>query len=160
MEIIYAESIDQIEEARKLFREYESFLNVDLNFQNFETELALLPGKYAPPGGALFLAVNQGDIIGCGALRRFDNIGKNVCEMKRLFVRNKARGSGAGKKLALRIIKEGIDLGYSTMVLDTLNRLSKAMELYQSIGFVQTKPYYENPLPDVVYWRKNLVKTG
>jgi len=156
MKIIHAKSDQEMDQARELFREYESFLGVSLDFQDFQTELAGLPGKYAHPDGALFLAMNHGRVIGCGALRRLGPKEKNRCEMKRLFLRPDARGHGTGKKLALRIIEEAVFLGYSAMFLDTLHRLSEAMTLYEGIGFVQTPPYYDNPMPDVVYWTLDL----
>lgn len=156
MHIIYAKSDKQIDAVRELFQEYESFLGLNLDFQDFERELASLPGKYTQPDGALFLAVNHGQAIGCGALRRFGEIGKNVCEMKRLFVRQEARGQGTGRKLALKIIEEAVHLGYSSMVLDTLERLNSAMKLYESMGFVTIQPYYDNPLSGVVYLKKEL----
>ena len=156
MNIIKAKTRYEIDEARRLFREYEAYLNVDLNFQQFESELANLPGKYAPPSGTLLLAKDRQKTIGCGALRRLGAIKDRTCEMKRLYVCPEGRGLGIGKQIAKRLIQEGVRLGYSTMVLDTLNRLDAAIHLYESLGFVRTGPYYDNPLPDVVYWELNL----
>lgn len=156
MNIIYAQSDNEIEMVRKLFREYEAFLGVNLNFQDFESELASLPGKYSPPDGALFLAMKGERAMGCGALRRFGPSRNSTCEMKRLFVRPEARGLGVGKQLAMRLVEEGVRLGYSAILLDTLERLKAAIALYESIGFVPTKPYYQNPLPGVVYWKLEL----
>ena len=156
MHIIHARSSEEIDTVRKLFREYESFLGVDLDFQDFESELESLPGKYAPPDGALLLAMEGKHVVGCGALRRFGLIKNNTCEMKRLFVLPAFRGLGKGRQLALRLVEEAVRLGYSTMLLDTLERLTAAIALYKSIGFVRTKPYYENPLPGVVYWKLDL----
>ena len=153
MDIIHAQSPREIEEVRKLFREYEAFLGVDLCFQEFESELANLPGKYAPPYGALLLAVDGGRALGCGALRRFGPQGDLVCEMKRLYVRPEARRRGVGRRIAERLIEEGVLRGYSAMVLDTLEKLSDAMRLYESLGFVRTGAYYDNPLPGATYWR-------
>jgi putative acetyltransferase len=148
-----AQSPDEIEEVRHLFWEYEIFLGEDLSFQGFEDELAALPGKYAPPTGALFIAVNGEGTAGCVALRKLEDA---VCEMKRLFVRPQFRGRGLGRQLAVRIVDQAIRLGYSMMLLDTLDRLEKAMKLYESLGFVRTEPYYHNPLPGVVYWKLDL----
>ncbi|MFO8085396.1 MAG: hypothetical protein R6U27_13875 [Desulfobacterales bacterium] len=88
MEIVHANSSLEIDEIRRLFREYESFLDVDLSFQQFESELESLPGKYAPPKGVLLLASNGQEALGCGALRRFGPILEHSCEMKRLYVRD------------------------------------------------------------------------
>jgi putative acetyltransferase len=153
VKITAAQSPDEIEEVRRLFWEYETFLGEDLSFQGFEDELATLPGKYGPPTGALFIAVNGEETAGCVALRKLEHA---VCEMKRLFVRPQFRGRGLGRELAARIVDEAIRLGYSVMLLDTLDRLDRAMMLYESLGFVRTEPYYHNPLPGVVYWKLDL----
>jgi GNAT superfamily N-acetyltransferase len=154
MNIIHAQTPDQIDVIRELFREYESFLGVDLCFQSFEEELETLPGKYAPPTGALLLAMVADHAAGCVAVRGLDS---RVCEMKRLFVRPQHRGNGLGYALTKAIIREAIKLGYTVMRLDTLDRLKEAMRLYSSQGFIQIGPYYENPLPGVVYWELNLM---
>jgi len=154
MKIKRAESPDEMDEVRRLFREYEAFLDVDLCFQSFEEELAGLPGKYAPPDGILLLAWNGQEAVGCGALRKLDN---GTCEMKRLFVKPRFRELGLGTTLAKRLIDKATRLGYSTMLLDTLDRLKAAMVIYESLGFVRTEPYYRNPLADVVYWKLDLI---
>ena len=156
MTIITVSSPQKIQEVKRLFREYEAFLNVDLCFQAFESELANLPGKYAPPSGTLLLAMDGQKALGCGALRRFGPIQDNTCEMKRLYVCPEARGRGMGGDIARRLVQEGVRLGYNTMLLDTLDRLVSAIHLYESLGFVRTSPYYDNPLPGVVYWRLDL----
>jgi putative acetyltransferase len=156
MNIIYAKSEKEIDEVLRLFREYEAYLNVDLCFQQFELELANLPGKYAPPSGTLLLAMDGQKAVGCGALRRLGSIQDRTCEMKRLYVCPKARGMGVGRKITRRLIQEAVKLGYFAIVLDTLDRLKVAIHLYESLGFVRTKPYYDNPLPDVVYWKLDL----
>jgi len=155
MEIVRAENREQIKVARVLFREYEQFLKVDLCFQNFVAELADLPGKYAPPEGALFLAMNGSEAGGCVALRKIE---PGICEMKRLYVRPEQRGNGLGRRLADRIIEEGARLGYRRMRLDTLERLTEAVRLYLSLGFAQIPAYYDNPLPGVLYWELDLAK--
>ena len=152
-EIVHAESAESIGAARALFREYAASLGFDLAFQDFDRELASLPGGYAPPEGCLLLARCGGRPAGCVGLRK---LADGVCEMKRLYVCPEGRGLGIGKQIAMRLIHEGIRLGYSTMVLDTLNRLEAAIHLYESLGFVRTDPYYDNPLPDVVYWKLDL----
>jgi GNAT superfamily N-acetyltransferase len=155
MKIYPAHIPNHIDQVRALFREYEAFLHVDLCFQSFEQELACLPGKYAPPEGALFLALEDEIPAGCVALRKFK---EGNGEMKRLFVRPAFRGRGLGRILAERIIAEAVQLGYGCILLDTLDRLKAAMRLYESLGFVKTEPYYPNPLPDVVYWKLDLNK--
>ena len=136
-----------------MFREYAELLGVDLCFQGFEAELRELPGKYAPPGGALLVAYHEGAGAGCVAMR---DLGHGVCEMKRLFVRPRFRGLRLGKRLAEAIIMSARELGYSTMRLDTLGRLTEAMRLYDRLGFRRIPAYYENPLPGVVYWELDL----
>jgi ribosomal protein S18 acetylase RimI-like enzyme len=136
--------------VRALFREYAEELGVDLCFQGFEEELASLPGKYGPPSGALLLAEDQG----CVALR---DVGGGVCEMKRLYVRPSERGLGVGRKLAVAILARGAKLGYHEMVLDTLDHLTAAIQLYRELGFIERDPYYVNPLPAVVYMGKRLL---
>lgn len=155
MRIKQAQTKIEIEEVRSLFREYEAFLDVDLCFQSFEEELASLPGKYSRPSGDLFIALDGEKIVGCVAVRK---LADGECEMKRLFVRPEARGKGLGRKLAHEIIKTARELGYSLMRLDTLDKLPKAMHLYEALGFRRTEPYYENPLPGVVYWELALTE--
>ncbi len=144
--------------VRTLIREYLDFLGVDLSFQDIETELAGLPGKYAPPSGTLLLASvtrspGSGEAAGCGALR---DLGDGICEMKRLFVRPAYRGYGIGRLLAERLLAEGRALGYRAMRLDTLNRLGEAVALYRTLGFRTIPPYCENPLPGAMFWEKVL----
>ncbi|HPE60627.1 MAG TPA: GNAT family N-acetyltransferase [Thiolinea sp.] len=133
---------------RQLFREYQAFLNVDLCFQDFENELATLPGKYAPPGGELLAAMDGDRMLGCIALRPLEG---EVCEMKRLYVRPEARGSGLGRELALVIIQTAREQGYARMRLDTLELLHEAMQLYEQLGFRRISPYYNNPLSGVAF---------
>ncbi len=153
MRIKHAQTPNEIEVIRRLFREYEAYLNVDLCFQSFEEELAGLPGKYAHPSGALLIGLIRNKVVGCVAVRRLDD---GVCEMKRLFVRPEARRTGGGRQLANEIITVARALGYARMRLDTLDRLTHAMRLYESLGFQRIQPYYENPLPGVVYWELQL----
>lgn len=152
--IVQAESPEQIEETRRLFREYEAWLGVDLCFQSFETELANLPGKYAPPMGRLFLAIVDEKIAGCIALRKLDD---ETCEMKRLFVREAFRGLRLGKTLIEKVISEAKNIGYERMRLDTLpDKMPKAVELYNSYGFQKIAPYYENPHKETLFMEKIL----
>ena len=156
MEIIPATTEEHLRAVRALFREYMRFLDVDLCFQGFEEELAGLPGKYAPPEGALFLAV-EGAEVGCVALRALE---LGVCEMKRLFVRPEWRGRGLGRALAEAIIAAAAAKGYAVMRLDTLPKLQDAIRLYARLGFRTVAPYYLNPLPGVSYWEIELNAHG
>lgn len=153
MEIRQAVTKSDFEEVRTLFREYEAFLDVDLCFQSFEEELAGLPGKYAPPSGDLLIALDGDEVLGCVALRPLD---LGICEMKRLYVRPIARGTGLGRQLAQAIIESAGKLGYRTMRLDTLEKLTAALGLYTALGFKEAQPYYNNPLNGVVYLEKDL----
>ena len=149
MKVIHASSPHEIDQARRLFREYEAWLNLDLCFQNFEKELAELPGAYAPPGGRLLLAFDDNELAGCVALRRLDD---NVCEMKRLFLRPQFHGRGLGRELAERIIEEGRAIGYQKMRLDTLSeQMGSAIKLYRALGFQEIAPYYKNPVPGALF---------
>jgi putative acetyltransferase len=148
-----AESAEQIEEARALFREYSEQLGVDLCFQGFEQELAGLPGEYAPPKGRLLLASHGGSPIGCAALR---DLGGGACEMKRLYVRSEGRGVGVGRRLAEALIAEARAIGYTLMRLDTLPQMREALILYRSLGFYEIGPYRFNPVEGTVYLEKRL----
>lgn len=153
IEILSATTPSHIHTIRDLFREYEQVLQVDLCFQHFEAELSGLPGKYDPPGGCLLLAIANGHPAGCVAMRP---LAKSICEMKRLYVRPAYAGQGMGKKLALTVIKQAGAAGYTRMRLDTLKKLRPALGLYASLGFRKCPPYYENPLPGVVYLERDL----
>jgi ribosomal protein S18 acetylase RimI-like enzyme len=150
LKLAHAESDEQIAQARELFLEYAAALGVDLCFQNFDEELATLPGEYAPPGGCLLLAMDetQGATAGCVALRKID---EETCEMKRLYVRPLFRGTGSGKWLALEIIEEARLLGYARMRLDTLPSMRQAIKLYRSLGFQPTEAYRHNPVEGAMF---------
>lgn len=139
-----------IGDARVLMRRYASWTGVDLCFQNFEAEMAALPGKYVPPGGQLWLARDGcGTAKGVIAVRPID---ATVCEMKRLWVEPDTQGSGLGRALATTAIAFARDAGYAQMKLDTLRkRMPAAISLYQTLGFVECEPYVHNPEPDVLY---------
>ena len=145
-----ATSDADIAAARELFVEYQAWLGVDLCFQGFATELATLPGDYAPPRGRLLLARTSDDdeIAGCIALRPLDD---ERCEMKRLFVRLDHHGGGIGRRLIEGLIGEARRIGYRTMVLDTLPQMRAAQHLYQAFGFRDIPAYYHNPTPGVRY---------
>ena len=156
MNLVPARTGDDIETARALFRDYQRFLGVDLDFQGFAEELVTLPGRYAPPRGRLLLARDGAHAAGVVALRSLEEEG--ACEMKRLFVRPAYRGQGWGRWLATQIIHEATALDYAVMRLDTLDTLERAMQLYETLGFQRCAPYYANPLPSVVYWERALSK--
>ncbi len=143
MMIRSAASEADIGDVRSLFREYAEWLAVDLSFQNFEEELAALPGDYAPPGGRLLIAVEESRVAGCVALRGWAD---DICEMKRLYVRPEFRGTGLGRRLVLAIMDEARTIGYRRMRLDTLPQMGEAHRLYESLGFVETEPYRYNPI--------------
>ncbi|PID40243.1 MAG: GNAT family N-acetyltransferase [Proteobacteria bacterium] len=153
IDLLEATSPTDIQTVQELFREYEQFLQVDLCFQQFEAELAGLPGKYALPRGALLLATESGAAVGCVAIRP---LGETVCEMKRLYIRPAYLGLGIGRRLATAVIDKARDAGYLHMVLDTLDKLKPALALYRSLGFAERPAYYENPLPGVIYMELNL----
>jgi len=138
-----------------LFTEYAQSLEVDLCFQDFNHELAVLPGKYAQPDGRLYLAYWNDQIAGCVALRRYDT---NRAELKRLFIRAEFRGLGISKFLITRIIQDAKDIGYESILLDTLNTMKPAINLYQSFGFDEIDPYYDNPLEGATYFCLNLTQ--
>ncbi|HSS45183.1 MAG TPA: GNAT family N-acetyltransferase [Thermoanaerobaculia bacterium] len=143
----------EIELVRTLFREYQQTLGIDLCFQNFEQELARLPGDYAPPSGRLLLASSDHEIAGCVALRKIE---EDVCEMKRLYVRNAFRGQGVGRKLAEAILGEARRIGYRKMRLDTMPSMRAAIPLYRSLGFSEIAPYRVNPVEGALFMEKDL----
>jgi ribosomal protein S18 acetylase RimI-like enzyme len=143
--------------TRALFQEYAQALGVDLCFQNFDAELAALPGDYAEPGGCLLLAYVGDALAGCGAFRPLpDHDDANACEMKRLFVRPGFRRFGLGRHLAQELMDRAAQVGYSAMLLDTLDDMEAARELYASLGFEEVPPYYFNPLPGAHYLKARL----
>jgi len=145
MRIVEANTHEDVDHARTLFKEYEAGLGISLCFQNFDHELKNLPGDYAPPDGRLLLAKDDNDqIAGCIAMRKHS---PGICEMKRLFVRPAYRSTGLGRVLVNTIIDEARKLGYTHMRLDTIpGKMDKAIALYQSIGFVEIEPYCQNPV--------------
>ena len=153
-EITQATTEAQIEQTRALFREYEAWLGMSLCFQSFEEEVATLPGRYAPPGGRLYLAYEGDEPIGCIALREIE---PGICEMKRLFLRESARGLGLGVRLIEQVIADAREIGYAKMRLDTYPpKMGKAVSLYEAHGFHEIPPYYDNPHDGVLYMEKML----
>jgi putative acetyltransferase len=152
--IVQAQSPEDIDRARSLFEEYAAWLGIDLCFQNFGKELAELPGKYAPPNGRLFLAFDGDQLAGCVALRE---LGDGACEMKRLYVRPAFRGQGFGRELTDAVIDAAREIGYVKLRLDTLpGRMDRAVVMYRSRGFQQIEPYYDNPVAGVTFMELSL----
>ncbi len=157
VQLVQAVSAEQLLQARSLFQEYAELLGVDLGFQQFDAELADLPGDYAPPAGALLLAYVDGAPAGCGALRPLADVDyANACEMKRLFVRRAFRRFGLGRLLAQALMEEAVRAGHSVMLLDTLDDMEAARGLYGSLGFEPIAPYYFNPVPGAHYLKVQL----
>lgn len=153
-----ARSDDDFQVAARLFREYQEYIDADLCFQDFEAELEQLARMYGPPGGCLLLArAHDGKPVGCVGVRGNDD---RVCEMKRLYVREAARGTGLGRRLAEAILAQAGELGYRTMRLDTLPKMRAAQALYRSLGFRETEPYYGNPIEGTVYMQAELAAAG
>jgi ribosomal protein S18 acetylase RimI-like enzyme len=148
-------SANDIPAVAGLFRTYADALGVDLAYQGFAAELASLPGTYAPPAGALLIAVSAaGDPLGCVAVRPLAEPG--VCEMKRLHTLPAARGGGIGRALAIAAMEAATEAGYVTLRLDTLPTMIAAQALYRQLGFEITPPYYDSPVPGTIFMRKIL----
>jgi ribosomal protein S18 acetylase RimI-like enzyme len=148
IEIVQAQSEEELAHIRQLFREYAASLDFSLCFQGFEKELAELPGDYALPGGRLLLAREGAETVGCVALRK---IRDGVCEMKRLYVRPALRGQHLGRRLAEEVIAEARTIGYRAMRLDTLPSMKEAIALYESLDFRHIQPYRFNPHAGAIY---------
>jgi len=158
--LVVPDTPDLLDATREIFREYAASLAVDLCFQNFEAELHDLPGDYDSPAGHLLLAFVDGALAGCGALRPLGGTDyPNACEMKRLFVRPAFRRFGLGRAMAGALIDEARRAGYSAMLLDTLDEMESARELYASLGFEEIPPYYFNPIPGAHYLKVDLDAT-
>ena len=153
IKLISAESNEHLSIIRELFLEYATSLGFSLCFQDFDKELAGLPGEYSLPDGRLLLALDDTNAIGCVALRKLD---EGICEMKRLYVKSSIRGKGLGKKLVNAISEEAVKIGYTKMRLDTVPKMKEAISLYRSIGFNEIKPYRENPIEGALYMELDL----
>ena len=152
--IRHAETEADLDTARHLFRAYAESLDFDLDFQDFEAEMAALPGPYAPPDGAILMAEVGGEAVGVVALQPLDDEG--ACEMKRLYVTPEYRNHGIGRALATAIVEVARTLGYDVMRLDTVASMTTARRLYRSLGFDERDAYYHNPLEDAVYMERTL----
>ena len=152
-EIRWAMIPGDIMTVRNLFKEYADSLNFELDFQDFREELATLPGKYAPPLGSILVAKQNGETVGCVAVRP---LGEEICEMKRLFVKPAHRGRRIGRELALAIIAEAKRVGYKAMRLDTVEAMKEASALYRALGFQPIDAYCYNPLPGAMFFELKL----
>lgn len=153
IEIRTAQFPAHLDTVRAIFREYADSLNIDMGFQDFNQELAELPGKYAPPRGTVLLAWQDGEVIGCAAMRPID---QHIGEMKRLYVRPAGRRLALGKRLAVSIIDAAKEAGYRQMRLDTLPSMTAAQALYASLGFADIPAYVFNPIPGTRYLELDL----
>jgi ribosomal protein S18 acetylase RimI-like enzyme len=154
-EILPVRTPSDLEDAIKLIRAYVDRLGLDLSFQDFDAEMAAMPGKYAPPAGELLLARSpEGLPIGCVGLRPLAASG--CCEMKRLYVAGEARGAGLGEALMRAALTAAERIGYREMRLDTLPGMSQALALYRKHGFSPIAPYYDNPVRGAVFMSRKL----
>lgn len=157
MDLLTPSLPEEMDAVRQIFQEYADSLNVDLEFQGFETEIAALPGDYAPPRGQLLLARVDGAIAGCCALRPLDDCDyPNAAEMKRLYVRKAFRGFGLGRQLAEAMLDLARQAGYNHVLLDTLDDMESARALYMDLGFEPIEPYYHNPIAGAHYLKADL----
>lgn len=153
MQIIVARTPEQYQAAVFLFKEYAQGLGIDLQFQQFDQELQVIPTRYGPPQGELWLVQDGDQWIGCAALKQLD---EQTCELKRMYIQPAYRGQGLGDQLMELALAAGRVLGYQVMKLDSLRRLTPALKLYQRFGFDETAPYNYNPEADVVYFERRL----
>jgi putative acetyltransferase len=157
VKIIPAGTNEEVGEAKTLLEEYSASLDFDLVFQNFQEELAGLPGDYAAPHGCLLLAWHGNQVAGCVALRKIEG---DICEMKRLYVRPAFRNRGVGKCLARTVIAQAKEVGYVRMRLDTVPAMKEAQGLYESLGFKRIPPYRHNPVPGAAFLELDLNPRG
>lgn len=152
-EYLKAESREQLEIARELFMEYARSLEFSLGFQDFEEEIAGMPGHYGPPAGCILLVFVGREPAGCVALRKLE---EGICEMKRLYVRPGYRRRGIGRTLSEKIIEEARKIGYHKMRLDTLSSMKEAISIYREMGFYDIEPYRYNPFEHAVFLEMNI----
>ncbi|UWD48020.1 GNAT family N-acetyltransferase [Clostridioides difficile] len=153
LKFVEANDLENLENVKILFTEYSNSLNIDLCFQDFNNELKTLPGKYKKPLGSLILAFVDENLAGCVALKKLED---DVCELKRLYVRDKFRGLKIGKILLEEIVKEAKKIGYTYMRLDTLPSMKSAQGLYEKVGFYDINPYTYNPIEGARYMELKL----
>jgi ribosomal protein S18 acetylase RimI-like enzyme len=154
IELVQPTTAHELAITAELFQEYGDSLGIDLSFQDLATEIQTLPGLYAPPRGALLLALADGQAAGCCALRPLDEVDDpNASEMKRLYVRPAFRRFGLGRQLAEATLDAGRRMGYAAVLLDTLDDMEAARTLYEDLGFEEVPPYYHNPIAGAHYLR-------
>jgi GNAT superfamily N-acetyltransferase len=157
IQLVTPDSAVLFDATREIFSEYADGLGIDLCFQHFDDELARLPGDYRAPSGGLLLAFVGGALAGCGAFRLLADVDyANACEMKRLYVRPAFRRFGLGRLLAQALMEQASEAGHSVMLLDTLDAMEAARELYASLGFEEVPPYYYNPIAGAHYLKAGL----
>ena len=142
--------------CRERYKDIPWLVDEIFGYQALEEELKGLAKKYGPPNGKTFLALLDGKIVGGGAWRRISN---NTCEMKRVFVRDKAKGRGLGRRIADALIASARTEGFQLMLLDTVNRMTEAQAMYSSLGFERCPPYQSYPdslMPFLVFMQKHL----
>ena len=145
-----ADDSQAIEQVRQYFRNYAAWLGVDLSYQNFDQEMASLPGTYSVPEGRLFFAEVDGQPAGCVGVRPLPD-SEGVCEMKRLYVDPEKRGHGVGNALALAAIKAAKEIGYRKLIIDTLPSMRMAVKLYRELGFTEAPSYYKTPVEGTMF---------
>jgi carbonic anhydrase len=150
-----ANDTEALEQVRQYFRNYAAWLGVDLSYQNFDQEMASLPGAYAEPQGRLFFAEVAGRPAGCVGVRPLPD-SEGVCEMKRLYVTPEERGHGVGARLAMAAIKAAKEIGYRKILLDTLPNMRMAVKLYRELGFTETPGYYQTPVEGTMFMALDL----
>ena len=157
IQLITPSTASELQSTRAIFQEYAQELGVDLCFQNFDAELNDLPGDYAAPQGALLLAMVDGKLAGCCALRPLlSSDYPNACEMKRLYVRGSYRRLGLGRQLAEAVLDAARVAGYHHVLLDTLSEMESARALYADLSFEEIAPYYHNPIAGAHYLKVTL----
>ena len=153
IKIQFAQSEKDYYTTKILFKEYANSLDFSLSFQDFDKELENIPGKYKKPDGCIILACKNSDSIGCVGMRPLDGI---TCEIKRLYIKPDYRGFGLGKLLTKKVLEYCIERGYIKVFLDTTSSMESAINIYKSLGFLETSPYYNNPLSNVIFFELNL----
>jgi len=153
IKIAFAKTQKDYFNAKVLFKEYAKSLDFSLSFQDIDKELENIPGKYENPNGCIILVWDNLDTVGCVGMRPLEN---NSCEIKRLYLKPSYRGFGLGKILTEKVIEYCRKSGYIKVYLDTTTRMEPAINIYKSLGFVETSPYYNNPLTDVIFFELNL----
>ncbi|MDD5571536.1 MAG: GNAT family N-acetyltransferase [Bacteroidales bacterium] len=155
MDILYkiAETNQEFEDGKELFRQYADSLKIDLSFQDFSNELKTINQQYNKPKGALILAYKEGKAVGCVGIRELET---DIVELKRMYVLPECRGNNIGQKLLELCIDTAKKLNYSKMRLDTLPDMTKAQNIYRAFGFCEIPAYRYNPVEGTVYMEKNL----